>query len=458
MEMDKYLDTVSAQIRSVRARDMAVRELRDHIEDQAAAYEREGLTRQEALEEAVRQMGDPVKAGVELDRIHRPKMEWRLLFWILAFSLLGLCLQYFCLYGVRDAAGDTIDYFVRQCLYTLTGFGVMAAICLCDYSLLGKHPDIAGACFLGIICISCVSGALPKYNGGYPYLKCLMYFFVPLYGGILYGKRGKGFWGMGVSAVWIGAAFVIGMGSIGGGFGVVGDALAVCVVMFFMAVFWGWFGIPRKRGMAAACCLFGAAAVLMAADLKPYQITRLQALFHPEDFAQTAGYQQNQIRKIVSSLSMVKNSYGVLEQRGLLDFWNNIMIRNQFMILQSAVVLGLWKTVALCVLYGLFFLYLFIMAVRERNSLGRMTALGCTLLLTLETVRNVLYNFGFGLSSTAGIPFFSYGRIHTLAVYGLLGILLSIYRHRNLVWETAAEKKAPGSFKIWNYVIRVERR
>ena len=34
MEMDKYLEILSAQIRNSRARARAVKEIRDHIEDQ----------------------------------------------------------------------------------------------------------------------------------------------------------------------------------------------------------------------------------------------------------------------------------------------------------------------------------------------------------------------------------------------------------------------------------------
>lgn len=55
------------------------------------------------------------------------------------------------------------------------------------------------------------------------------------------------------------------------------------------------------------------------------------------------------------------------------------------------------------------------------------------------------------------------------AVYGLLGVLLSIYRHRNLVWETPALKagekmtarritgRTIKSLQMGNYVIYVEK-
>ena len=98
------------------------------------------------------------------------------------------------------------------------------------------------------------------------------------------------------------------------------------------------------------------------------------------------------------------------------------------------------------------------MAAREKNRLGRMMGFGCTLMLTVETVRNVLYNFGVGLGSTAGIPFLSFGKVHTLAVYVLLGVLLSIYRYRNLVWEAPVKAGDGGKVKIGGYVIRVEKR
>ena len=74
---------------------MVIKELKDHIEEQRDDYIAEGMTIQEAEEEAVRQMGDPIEVGVSLDRIHRPKMEWELLIYIFLLSILGLGLQIF---------------------------------------------------------------------------------------------------------------------------------------------------------------------------------------------------------------------------------------------------------------------------------------------------------------------------------------------------------------------------
>ena len=57
MELSEYLDTVSEQIRCKRARTMVREELKNHVQEQAEAYEADGMTAPEAMREAVRQMG-----------------------------------------------------------------------------------------------------------------------------------------------------------------------------------------------------------------------------------------------------------------------------------------------------------------------------------------------------------------------------------------------------------------
>ena len=75
MRMDEYLRTVTEQVRCSRMHDSIAEELKDHILDQAEAFEEEGTDHEQALELAVREMGDPVETGVALDRIHRPHMS-----------------------------------------------------------------------------------------------------------------------------------------------------------------------------------------------------------------------------------------------------------------------------------------------------------------------------------------------------------------------------------------------
>ena len=89
-----YLTAVGAQIRWQRARAPLLRELSDHITDQAADYRADGLEEAHALDRAVAEMGDPETVGKDLDRLHRPKNRWGLALAVLLLALAGLFLQF----------------------------------------------------------------------------------------------------------------------------------------------------------------------------------------------------------------------------------------------------------------------------------------------------------------------------------------------------------------------------
>ena len=125
MEMHEYMSELTGQIRSKKARQEVAREIQNHIEDQAKAYENEGRTRDEALKEAVRQMGNPVEVGIDMDRIHRPRTNWMVLGLAGLLSLAGLLVQYLCIYrlGTGNLYRINGDAFGRQCLIPSWGWG-----------------------------------------------------------------------------------------------------------------------------------------------------------------------------------------------------------------------------------------------------------------------------------------------------------------------------------------------
>lgn len=69
--MDEYLKILLEQIRCKKARPYIRQELQNHMEDQIEANIHAGMSYESAEKEAVKDMGDPVEAGISLDRIHR---------------------------------------------------------------------------------------------------------------------------------------------------------------------------------------------------------------------------------------------------------------------------------------------------------------------------------------------------------------------------------------------------
>ena len=85
-----FLDTVAEQIAYKPLRRVLGQELKEHIYDRTEEYEAQGISREEAERQAVRDMGDPVVIGTQLIRFRRRRPLQRLLFFCFSWDLPGL--------------------------------------------------------------------------------------------------------------------------------------------------------------------------------------------------------------------------------------------------------------------------------------------------------------------------------------------------------------------------------
>ena len=92
-QIERFLDDVKEQIRWKQARKGLEVELRTHLLDQRDALIAQGMEEDAAAAESVRQMGDPVEVGIQLDRAHRPKPQWELLTLVGIILCAGLIIQ-----------------------------------------------------------------------------------------------------------------------------------------------------------------------------------------------------------------------------------------------------------------------------------------------------------------------------------------------------------------------------
>ena len=93
MQVREYLDIVEKQIRQEQLRQEIHQELLGHIEEQADAFSDEGMSRSEAVEKAVEEMGDPVETGVALDQVHSPKLDVKLLLMVMGITIVVSVVQ-----------------------------------------------------------------------------------------------------------------------------------------------------------------------------------------------------------------------------------------------------------------------------------------------------------------------------------------------------------------------------
>ena len=199
----EYLDALGEQIENPHARAAIRREIGNHIEEQTEDYLRDGMTPQAAAVEAVRQMGDPVQTGQELNRIHRPQFPVFLFGITAALTVFGIFMQSLLL---PEVAGEewTADYLRNTLIYNAIGIGVILFLLYGNYMKLVKWVYALLACFVvaGFLTgmsrggtILPASRNLPDhagYQAAYQNLYFLWILYPVLYTCLLYRLRDRG--------------------------------------------------------------------------------------------------------------------------------------------------------------------------------------------------------------------------------------------------------------------------
>ncbi|KMK78139.1 permease prefix domain 1-containing protein [Alkalihalobacillus pseudalcaliphilus] len=86
---NRYLDKVTAQIRSKEGQRLVKKELHSHLRQSKQANMRSGLTEEESEQKAVLTMGDPVQLGKGMNKLYRPLVDWWMLFLVMGIFVLS---------------------------------------------------------------------------------------------------------------------------------------------------------------------------------------------------------------------------------------------------------------------------------------------------------------------------------------------------------------------------------
>ena len=144
MDEKEYLQTLGEQIVNPHARASILAEIQDHIEEQAQDYRASGMSEAVAMQEAVRQMGDPVSTGEALNQVHRPKFPIALFGLAVVLTVLGIAMQYLVYTHLTpDTAILSDTYLQRTILYNAIGLGLLLLCIFGNYMVCYRHGSSA---------------------------------------------------------------------------------------------------------------------------------------------------------------------------------------------------------------------------------------------------------------------------------------------------------------------------
>ena len=454
MRREEYLHTLTEQIRCKMARGIIEQEINDHIEDQKAEFVSEGMSQTEAEEAAVREMGDPVEVGLEMDRIHRPTMAWGMIALIVGLSLAGYLLRsvmYQTVLGIEQSAGKTEELFwtgMSSSWHTslelpalLLGLVLMIGICYMDYTRIAVYAKPILIAYQVLLFIGLqVAGA--KMNGSTRFIIMpfgnialnlidLLWLTIPLFAAVLYSYRGQGYRGILKAILWmiipsyflfirsqsLIAAMIL--------------ELVYCVVLA-AAVYKGWFQVCKKVVLTGIGAVVVLMPVLLAGGIwcfgMAYQKERIAAVLSIGDYYAADFPGVNVIREMISGSSAF---HGNPQFKQLLTSVDGSVHLLASVVAAYGILAGILLDLCLVVLIFRFAK----ISLNQKNQLGMVMGTGCTALFLIQTVVFILENLGGVGEMGIYCPFFGTGRSGMLTSYILLGLLLSICRYQKTAPE-----------------------
>lgn len=419
--MEQFLDTAMDQVRWKRAKAPLRRELETHLLDQQDACLEQGMAPEEAQAEAVRQMGDPVVVGQELDRVHRPQPQWGLLGLTLLLALTGGILRV----GLTAAMPDAIQVS-QTVLALLLGCGCLLGAYFLDYTFLGRYARIVywGAVVLGGLSLI----FSPNYNNASYYTRYVVLLYPVAYAALVYALRGKGWKGLALAilggvplaVIAMLAPYLLGLVIL----------LVTGALLLLCAVCRDWFGVGKHAGtLALVLLLLLCGALCLYCGLSQgYFQKRLTLLLHPEADALGAGYMATAIQSALAGAQWLGegtiggffgDSTTPLPESGRDALLTTLIHR-----------LGWMPFLALMLTVAGTLAWVLVKCLRQKNELGRLISLAVVLTLGLQAVSSLLLNLGYPF--TSGTFPLLVGNLHSILDMGLLGLALSVFRQEKM--------------------------
>lgn len=279
-DYQEYMNSLLEQIENHHAKVLVKRELQNHIEEQKEAYQSEGMPEDEALQEAVRQMGNPVDTGVQLNKLHRPKFPGKLLGVSAMLTAAGIFVQlliYFKMRGSEDVI-SMINIPFRTVVYNLIGFAVMACLIFIDYSFWGRY---AYCLYIGYLMLTAMPWILDNIfsivvtvNSDYGMTYFITALFPLVLAGLIYRNRRYGTAGFMRCMLLTAAVLIINKLVLQHGISRIIETAVICTALLVAAAARGIFDSKRKHlglictGIAGVFAI-GAAFFLLTAPESP---------------------------------------------------------------------------------------------------------------------------------------------------------------------------------------------
>lgn len=414
-----FLEEVTHFIKSKEAKKFVSFELECHLQKTKNYWIEKGLSEGEAEEKAVAQMGSPAKLGQELNKLHRPKVDWLLISLLVAVMGLGFLPILFLV----DGSNLDIDkMMLNRTIFVILGAAAAVGIMMSNY----RKWERFGGCFftMGTLILllllfypnGIMINGQPIINIGPLTIDSLMAvpFFFLAWASFL-NKSSIKFW-------WLGLLFFFSLYLF-----FLIPSLSTVFMYIMMVNMMVWFSrmSMKQKLISTGTPIFLAVlyGILIIPSIKEYQLMRILAFMNPEKYAESQGYMYLRVKELLSTAGW----FGVGNNVELMHD-----VHTDFVFVGLTSYFGYLLALVLLLLLTLFAGRMMVISHQVKYNYGKLLLVGATTLYVVPFLYNVGMTFGLFPLTSIALPFISYGLMPTLFYAFLMGVVLSIHRRKNI--------------------------
>lgn len=338
---------------------------------------------------------------------------------------------------------ENMDGLKSQAIYVVAGIGIMLALQFFPYRILAFGKWAWYVASAGAIGLLLVPGLSSEGGGATRWIviagisiqitevvKAFMIFFLAYYLSthVIDVQKPKGVF---ITWLWVGA--------IGGAVLVIGSNLSSCLILLmitfsltFILSKVSWLhGIALGSVVLAvvALCTYYLNNLPTQEELKViqdefYQLARIIAWLAPENYTGDNSFQVLQGLYAIGSGGFWGKGLGESAQRRILP-----EVQNDMIVCVLAEELGIFGVTLLIVLYLYLLYHIYQVAKKTKNMFGKLLCMGILFYFSYQVLINIAVATGSIPNTGVALPFVSSGGSSTLINFGLVGLVLSVYRH-----------------------------
>lgn len=465
MQTKEFLNTVCEQIKYKPIRNSISEELKNHIEDKKEELIEMGQNDEEAEKNAVEQMGNAEIIGKELNKIHRPRLDWKLLIILAVLLIFGFVISYIItenehtemMQYMKEGVSEyiTTNYMIKYVCFVGLGFTIGVIIYFCDYERIKNKPLILYIIATVVIILAFLFGISVS---GINFLRIGNFSIrsntiaVPLYILAFIGflenineenKLTKLFKEKNIKInanvlklVVLSLISLLMLRLIPSSSSVIVLAITYLILATKKVVSESENKRKHLLMLWGIPIIVGTVVILFEVLANPYVLDKFISVYKPEEYKETEGWRALNRKEIIESAQKFGEAGNMSDAIYLFDgFGGNeiISILAHF---------GWIPTVVLIITIFAISIKMVINSFKIKEKYGGLIILGISCMFILQSVFNILMNFNLIFDASFNLPFVTYGSGELIVNMMCLALIFAVYRRKDILitYDINAEK------------------